>query len=238
MEEYLAEVPKDTEVILLPEAWMGSQVLTEEKYKELVFQLYKRLPQEGPLLIPGAQYVNMGSKVYSLGMALGGKLKEPLYYPKIFPSQAIGERAYVEPGNRLLVIEHQGSGIGILVCVDLFYPELARNLALRGALLILNPANIPEERMPLWHSLGLTRACENTVFLAMANNTYTYYPDGREVKGESFVAYPDGYTLLTCGKEPGVYTLDLDLSLIPRVRQRWPYLEDIRKRFTDERGPF
>ncbi|MCL6558455.1 MAG: hypothetical protein K6U74_06560 [Firmicutes bacterium] len=64
--------------------------------------------------------------------------------------------------------------------------------------------------------------------MVAANNTATSYPDGWEVQGESFVAYPDGYTLLSCGRKPGVYYFDLDLSRVNKVRQRWPYLEDVR----------
>lgn len=164
------------------------------------------------------------------GFFISKHLDEPVPYDKLFPSQAIRERDFIVPGHHLPVVEHNGVKVGAAVCVDFFYPELVRSLALRGASLVINPANIPTNRMPLWHRLGVTRASENTVFTAMANNTGTSYPDQRQITGDSFVAYPDGFQLFTFGTEPGTYYNRFDLSLIDQVRQRWPYLDDIRER--------
>ncbi|MGI9952774.1 carbon-nitrogen hydrolase family protein [Moorellaceae bacterium AZ2] len=228
MEQYLSQVPADADFILLPEAWLGTTVLPWETYKEVVTSLYARLCCPDALLVGGAQYVRAGQKVYCRGMAFGGTSGVAVTYEKIFPSQAVGERLNVSPGSTLPVLDFRGVRLGIVICVDLFYPELVRSLALRGASLILNPVTVPANRISLWQSIGMTRAAENTVFLAVANNTQILYRDGREVPGQSFLAYPDGCTLLTCGPEPGVYTFTFDLSLITQVRQRWPYLTDVK----------
>ena len=234
MAGYLKEAPETTDIILLPEGWLGGPAPIEwEKYQEIMFSLLDRLPNPSALVVSGAQYVKTDSRDSCLtarGMFLRQGWKTPVVFEKLFPSQAIGERQFIQPGHRLPVIEHKGIIIGAAVCVDLFYPEIVRSLALRGASLVVNPANIPANRIPLWQHLGVARACENTIFVAMANNTHTRYPDSREIMGESFVAYPNGFTLVSFGKEPGVYSAELDLGLISQVRQRWPYLEDIRQR--------
>ncbi|SHI35303.1 carbon-nitrogen hydrolase family protein [Desulfofundulus thermosubterraneus] len=248
MHKFLDEITADVDVVLLPEDWLGATVIDWDDYQEIIVKLFHGAilsrgksggyipdgphvvgsPSLTPVLVSGAQYVRAEGGIFSRGMILGGELSAPVFFEKQFPSQAIGERKYVKPGTLLPVIRHRGTPLGVVVCVDIMYPEIVRSLALRGALLILNPANIPAARMPLWQSVGITRACENTVFVVAANNTATSYPDGREVQGDSFVAYPDGYTLLSCGREPGVYYFDLDLSRVNKVRQRWPYLEDVR----------
>ncbi len=230
MQVYLTQIAPNTDIILMPEDWLGPNVIGLEQYQEIVEILFQGLKNKGCLLVSGAQYVQHQGRIYSRGMFWGGDVAAPVYFEKHFPSQAIGERGYVTPGSLLPIVEHRGVTVGAVVCVDLMYPEIARNLALRGALLILNPANIPAARMPLWHSVGITRACENTVFVAMANNTHTSYPDGREVRGESFVAFPDGCTFLTCGQEPGVFYFEIDLFRVKRTRQRWPYLEDVKRK--------
>jgi hypothetical protein len=250
MHGFLGKIDGDADVVLLPEDWLGAVVVDWGEYREIVFELYRKAflsrnragqgapkggqvvdgSAPGPLLVSGAQYVKAEGGIFSRGMIVGGELPAPVFYEKHFPSRAIGERNHVRPGSALPLIRHRDIPLGAVVCVDIMYPEIVRNLALRGALIILNPANIPAARMSLWKSVGLTRACENTVFVAMANNTATSYPDGREVLGESFVAYPDGYDLLSCGREPGIYSFELDLSRVERVRRRWPYLEDIRSK--------
>lgn len=230
MAGYLSEVPAAADLILLPEGWLGPAPLEWETYQEIMLSLLSYLTNPTALIVSGAQYVKTDSHLVARGMFLRQDWSSPVIFEKLFPSQAIGERNFIYPGNKLPVVEHRGILIGAAVCVDFFYPEVVRNLALRGASLVVNPANIPVNRIALWQHLGVARACENTIFTAMANNTHTRYPDGREIMGGSFVAYPNGFTLLSFGQSPGVYYTELDLDLIPQVRQRWPYLEDIRQR--------
>ncbi|WP_051276309.1 carbon-nitrogen hydrolase family protein [Desulfovirgula thermocuniculi] len=227
MAHYLSRITPGTDLVLLPEDWLGPAVVDFEEYFKIVEGLATKVSSRRCLLVSGAQYVRCGGRILSRGIFWGGDLDAPVCFEKLFPSQAIGERDYIAPGTLLPVVEHRGVKVGAVVCVDLMYPEIARSLALEGAALILNPANIPATRMPLWHAVGTARACENTVFVAMANNTATSYADGREVMGESFLAPPDGYGFLSCGREPGVFYFKLDLARISRVRQRWPYLEDV-----------
>lgn len=227
MEHYLSQLRPNTDLVLLPEDWLGPVVVEFETYLKIVEGLAAKIASRTCLLVSGAQYVRCEGRILSRGIFWGGDLDNPVYFEKLFPSQAIGERDYIAPGTLLPVVEHKGVKVGAVVCVDLMYPEISRSLALRGAALILNPANIPATRMPLWHAVGIARACENTVFVAMANNTGTSYSDGREVLGESFVASPDGYGFLTCGREAGIFYFELDLDRIARVRQRWPYLKDV-----------
>ncbi|NPV91779.1 MAG: carbon-nitrogen hydrolase family protein [Firmicutes bacterium] len=230
MSDYLAAIETDTDIVLLPEGWMGPLFMGEDKNLKILGELFPLIKAPDCLLATGAQYLEIDGQKLDRGFFISKHLDEPVPYDKIFPSQAIRERDFIVPGHHLPVVEHQGVKVGAAVCVDFFYPELVRSLALRGASLVVNPANIPTNRMPLWHRLGVTRASENTVFVAMANNTGTSYPDQRRITGDSFVAYPDGFQLFTFGPEPGIYYHQLDLSLIDQVRQRWPYLDDIRER--------
>jgi len=230
MAAYLRETPVTADIILLPEGWLGPAPLEWEAYQEIMFSLLEHITNPAALMVSGAQYIKTDTQIVARGMFLCRDWNSPVVFEKLFPSQAIGERVFISPGNKLPVVEHRGILIGAAVCVDFFYPEVVRNLALRGASLVVNPANIPTNRITLWQQLGVARACENTIFVAMANNTHTHYPDNREIMGDSFVAYPNGFTLLSFGKNPGVYCAELDLDLITQVRQRWPYLEDIRKR--------
>jgi len=148
---------------------------------------------------------------------------------KIFPSFPLGERNYCMPGSRLPIFEVAGAKVGIAICVDLFYPELCRSLAMRGAEVILNPSNIPESRLPLWHALVQARAAENTVFTVFVSNTHTEYPDNRPVRGGSIVAAPWGDVLYRAGKAEKILYVNLDLNQVYETRKRWRYLDDIKE---------
>ncbi|MGB9793245.1 MAG: carbon-nitrogen hydrolase family protein [Thermacetogeniaceae bacterium] len=230
MKSYLKGVAPDTDVVLLPENWLGSIQIEWSDYQKVVLQMLECLQASKALLVSGAQYIRTGSYCLERGMFISKESSAPVVYEKLFPSQPVGERGFLAPGSKSPVISHKGVLLGAAVCVDLFYPEVIRSLALRGALLVVNPANIPVNRIGLWQQIGVVRACENTIFVAMANNTCTCYSDHRQVMGGSFVAYPDGFNLISFGNQPGVYYAELDLDVIQQVRQRWPYLEDIRNR--------
>ena len=76
---------------------------------------------------------------------------------KYYPSSAIGERSFVKAGCRTAVFDVAGVKVGVVVCVDLMYPEVVRRLTLRGADVTLNPSSIPTDRMSLWKALGRAR---------------------------------------------------------------------------------
>jgi len=213
------------DIVLLPEDWLGPRIIAWPDYLAVVRDLAALLPP-GCLLVSGAQYTQTADGVFSRGLFLAPGRE--VLFDKQFPSQAVGERGFVNPGRFFPVVEHRGVRIGAVVCVDLMYPELVRRLALSGAQVILSPANIPAGRLDLWRALGQVRAAENTVFVAMANNTGTTYEDGRVVSGGSFVARPHGYGFRSAGSGEGVFHFGLDLTEIAAARERWPYLADVR----------
>ena len=227
MRSLLRGVKKNTDIVLMPEGWLGTDILDMTSYVRILEHLVEELPHEDCLLVAGAHYVSSGNRVLSRGAFVLPKELRAVYFEKQFPSHAINERQFVSRGGHLPIINFGDVRMGGVVCVDLFYPEAVRGLALRNAQIIFNPANIPDCRMSLWQKIGVTRACENTVFVAMANNTGTAYPDGRIVAGQSFIACPGGDNVYTCGSEPGIYQFTVDLEEIERVRQRWRYLKDI-----------
>ncbi|MCF6159077.1 MAG: acyltransferase [wastewater metagenome] len=79
------------------------------------------------------------------------------------------EKLWFEPGNTGLKVYDIGQArIGIMVCFDWFFPEVARSLALKGADIICHPANLILPYCP--HAM-ITRCIENRVFAITANRT-------------------------------------------------------------------
>jgi len=68
------------------------------------------------------------------------------------------------------VIEHNGYRFGVMICFDWIFPEVARVLALKGAQVILHPANLV---LPYCQDAMITRSIENRVFTATANRIGT-----------------------------------------------------------------
>ena len=63
-------------------------------------------------------------------------------------------------------MEFKGAMFGVMICFDWAFPEVARILTLKGAQVILHPANLV---LPYCQSAMVTRSIENSVFTATAN---------------------------------------------------------------------
>lgn len=135
------------------------------------------------------------------------------------------ERLVFRPGYKLAPVETEFGVIGIMLGWDLAFPEVARNLVLDGAEVLLLPAAWEARNAAMWRTLLVARAYENDVFIAAANRigeepSYTF-------AGQSAVLGPSGELLggiepAAAGEEgppEGYVVARLDLDEIRRRRE-------------------
>lgn len=130
------------------------------------------------------------SRVLGCGIVFGFPEKhgDAIYNSCAFVSQKTGvkiyrklhlylfEKKWFRPGDKSLsVLEFRDCKVGLMVCFDWIFPEVARTLALLGANLICHPANLV---MPYCQEAMVTRCLENGIFAVTANRT------GKEKRGE------------------------------------------------------
>lgn len=107
------------------------------------------------------------------------------------------------------VIEFQGNKIGVMICFDWVFPEMARILALKGAHVILHPSNLV---LPYCQQAMLVRSIENRVFTATANRFGL--ERGLSFSGNSQITSPKGDLLAKAGPDDvEVIAVDVDFSL-------------------------
>ncbi|MBN1224827.1 MAG: carbon-nitrogen hydrolase family protein [Candidatus Aminicenantes bacterium] len=215
------------DLVCLPEVWLGVVMYTKKEMAFLLKDLASLAKDKRFTLLTGGLLEKRDGKIFDVCHIIDKDRGVIGEQKKLFPSGAVGERKFMDAGSALTVFPCAGVMCGVLICVDMMYPELVRALALSGAEVVFNPANIPDERTRLWHGLIRTRASENTIFIAYVNNTHTRYFDGRPVMGESLVASPSGDVVIEAGKEGMTLYKSLDLSLVAQQRKRWPYLQDM-----------
>jgi predicted amidohydrolase len=129
----------------------------------------------------------------------------------------------VEPGA---LVKTPCGTIGVAICYEAGFPEVVRDLALRGADIIAIPAAFGRRRLYAWELLTRSRALENGCFVAAAGLTGTN-PGGVSFAGHSRIISPTGDILAGLALSEGAALAALDLADIDRSRAEIPYLSDL-----------
>jgi len=173
---------------------------------------------------------------------------DPLYY----------EKFYFTPGDlgfKSLTTSH--GAVGTLVCWDQWYPEAARETALRGATTLFYPtaigwhpsekAEYGEAQYSAWQTMQRAHAIANGVFVGAVNRVGHEHGDvihngvtmqgpgdhtpasGLEFWGGSFIADPFGRVIAQASHDKEeILTAEIDLKLLEDTRRNWPFLRDRR----------
>lgn len=107
--------------------------------------------------------------------------------------------------------------VGIGICYDLRFPESARAMALSGADIIVQPSTMPHEAELLLEHFVPVRACENRVFVALANRGDV--EDGVGFMGRSQIVSPTGRRIAEA-EEHGEALLTVTVNLLDAREKR------------------
>lgn len=156
------------------------------------------------------EFLHEYSKIHLVPM-----LKEPEYLT--------GGDASVETFNLL------GDKAGLVICYDLRFPELFRDLALEDAKVIFVVAEWPAERTEHWLTLLKARAIENQCYI-VGSNTFGKQPNGTTFAGNSIIVNPFGEVLAQGAADAEeVVEADIDLEYIAEVRENVPIFKSRRR---------
>jgi predicted amidohydrolase len=131
------------------------------------------------------------------------------------------------PADELPVFDTDLGRIGLLICSEVYGPELARILALKGAELLFLPAGLMGRTTSLtetWRTLVWARAVENLMCTAMCSNVVS---EGE--LGLAMICSPEEIVLES--RAEGVHVAEVDLARI-----RW--LRTEQDRLVDEPEPW
>jgi len=129
------------------------------------------------------------------------------------------EKACFEPGNLPLeAVEVRGMKIGMMVCFDWAFPEVARVLALQGTDVLCHPANLV---LAYCQQAMTTRCLENSVYAITANR---FGSDSRPhgnltFTGQSQIIAPDGSVLHRSSSN--AEDLFITVIDIQKARDKW-----------------
>jgi len=115
------------------------------------------------------------------------------------------------PGDEYPVFECDFGRVGIMICMDIHYPEVARILALKGADIIFWPTMAYGPTGQFLEVLLRSRAMDNQVYAATSNYIQLPYLAGK-CMGRACIIGPDGNMRADTGHRPGVAVAAIDLD--------------------------
>jgi len=152
------------------------------------------------------------------------------------------EKYYFRPGDTGFKVWPTRYGrIGVGICWDQWYPEVARAMTLMGAEVLFYPTAIGSEPHDAtldtaapWRRAMQGHAVSNVIPVVGANRTgfepWEGYPNGgQQFYGSSFIADHRGDLVAAFGREDeGVLSADFDLDFLSTHRAAWGFFRDRR----------
>jgi predicted amidohydrolase len=116
------------------------------------------------------------------------------------------------PGNEFPVFDTVHGKVGLAMCSEVYVPEVARALALRGAELIFMPAGTDKRRLwATWRTLIWARAIENLAIVVTTQNLFD-----RSERGLAMVAGPEA--ILFESTIAGTAVVEVSLDRVRHLR--------------------
>ena len=148
-------------------------------------------------------------------------------YRKLHLYDAFGfkESDKFHPGAAVAPLVQSGDcRLGMMICYDLRFPEMARMLALEGANVFVAPSGWVQGDLKVehWQTMIKARALENGSYVIAPGQTGNIYI------GHSMVVDPLGRTVVDLGEKEGLQVLELDLKLVNETREKLPLLKNRR----------
>ncbi len=155
-------------------------------------------------------------------------------YRKIHPATfgPFEEGIYFGRGREPKLVDTKLGKIGLMICYDSFFPELARLLALEGADILAVISAAPNTSRPMFDKVLPARAVENTCFVLYCNLVGTelniVFAGGTQAIG------PRGeYIVKAKDYQKDLVIADIDLTDLMPARQARPSIRDAHRSLVD-----
>lgn len=241
---------KGANIILLPELFKTPYFCQKEKYdyfslaeeyeNSQLLKTFQSLARELGVVLPISFFERAGNSYFnSLVVFDADGTDLGLYRKSHIPTgECYEEKFYFSPGDTgFKVYDTKFGKVGIGICWDQWFSELARCLTLMGAEIILYPTAIGSEPvLPIdsknhWQNVMKGHAAANIIPVVAANRIGEEKEDNSSMTfyGSSFIASCEGEKLKEMSRtEEGFIIEELDLDYSNKKRYSWGIFRDRR----------
>lgn len=244
IEEYTKRAKQqNADLVIFPELSLTGYTLGDELYKlaETIpgpsTNRIERIAQEQEAyIIFGMPELSEKTQatLYNTAVIAGPKGLIGRYRKMYLPTHSVfEEKRYFRQGHHVGVFETDLGKIGLIICYDIFFPEVSRLTRLEGAQLIVCISASPAIRKAFFETLTVARAMENTAFLAYVN--LVGIEDGLQFWGGSRLVGPNGRIIVSAKyDEEDLVIGEIDYAEMRQVEPFVPTLKDLRPEIFDK----
>jgi len=156
-------------------------------------------------------------------------LYDKIYLPTFGPFE---EKVFFAEGKEAVVAQGLYARYGLMICYDMFFPELAKLEVLLGAQILVNISAAPTTSKPSFEKVMPARAVENGAFLVYSNMVGVH---GSLIFGGGSTLWNPRGELLARGKDldEDIVEHEIDLNDIEVARRFRPLVRDSRSEIVE-----
>jgi len=230
-------------LVIFPELSLTGYVLHDQVYElaeEIPGPSIKRVEdlakRTGMLIVFGMPELSEKTKatIFNTAVIVGPNGLIGKYRKRYLPTHSVfEEKRYFRQGYQTAVFKTSIGNLGLLICYDIFFPEICRLTRLKGAELIVCISASPAVRRRYFEILTAARALENTAFLAYVN--LAGVEDGLHFWGGSRLVGPTGDLLVKAKyDEEDLVVCEIDYTDMRSAEIFVPMLRDLRPELFEE----
>jgi predicted amidohydrolase len=231
------------QLVVFPELSLTGYVVRDE-----IYELAERIPGQSTKIMENVAKKNDIHLVFGMpeisekteatlhnsAVLIGPEGLIGKYHKMYLPTHSIfEEKRYFRPGYQTAVFDTELGKLGLIICYDIYFPEVTRLTRLKGAQLIVCISASPGVRRSFFEVLTVARAIENTAFLAFVN--LAGIQDGLQFWGGSRLVGPNGRVLVQAKyDEDDLVIGEVNYPDIRPIEAFVPTLRDLRPELFDQ----
>jgi len=234
---------QSADIVIFPELSLTGYVVRDQ-----IYELAETVPGPSTKILEGIakrtkMHIVFGmpeltdktqATIYNTAVLLGPNGLLGKYRKMYLPTHSVfEEKRYFRPGYEAAVFDTELGKIGLIICYDIFFPEVARLTRLKGAQFIVCISASPAIRRAYFETLTTARALENTAYLAFVN--LVGIEDGLQFWGGSRLIGPQGRIIAKAKyDDEDQVTGNVNYADIRSVETFVPTLRDLRPELFDK----
>jgi len=163
-------------------------------------------------IIPGSLYEQDGDEVFNTTTVINNLGEVVSRYRKIYPFHPYEKD--ISAGKDFVVFDVPQGRIGVAICYDLWFPEVARELVSLGAEVLIYPTLTGTIDRPIELVMAQATAASNQCYVITINAS------GNLGNGQSIFVSPDGSPIYQAATGVEVIPVEVDFNLVKRNRDR------------------